>query len=83
MAARSQVVDFAIKGLIILVFGSLADAAGQASLADWRGQPFGTYPNAANLGAPTLYQWWYRDPTSACSGAGFNFTNAWTVTWMP
>ena len=60
-----------------------ADAAGQASLADWRGQPFGTYPNAANLGAPTLYQWWYRDPTSACSGAGFNFTNAWTVTWMP
>ena len=38
---------------------------------------------AANLGAPTYYQWWYRDPTNPCSGQGFNFTNGWCVTWLP
>jgi hypothetical protein len=27
------------------------------------------------------YQYWFRDPANACSGAGFNFTNAWAVTW--
>jgi len=38
---------------------------------------------AASYGAGVTanYQFWYRDPSNTCSGAGFNFTNAWTVTW--
>ena len=59
-----------------------SDATGQLSMTDWRGQPFGSFPDTANLGAPTYYQWWYRDPVSTCTGAGFNFTNAWAVTWF-
>jgi hypothetical protein len=59
-----------------------ADGSGQLSLTDWRGQPLGCYPGAANVGAATFYQWWYRDPASTCSGADFNFTNAWRVTWI-
>jgi hypothetical protein len=61
----------------------VATAAGNVTMSDWRGQPFGTYLNAANVGAPTYYQWWYRDPANTCSGQGFNFTNAWAVSWQP
>ena len=32
-------------------------------------------------GVTANYQFWYRDPSNTCSGAGFNFTNGWTVTW--
>lgn len=60
-----------------------ADAAGSASLDDWRGQPFGSFPGCANVGAPTYYQWWFRDAASTCSGLGFNFSNGWEVTWLP
>ena len=61
----------------------LADAAdGNVVMTDWRGQPFGSFPGAANVGAPTCYQWWYRDVANTCTGAGFNFTNAWSVTWQ-
>jgi hypothetical protein len=60
-----------------------ASGAGGTSLTDWRGAPFSVYPGAANRGVPTLYQAWYRDPAQACTGAGFNFTNAWSVTWVP
>ena len=44
------------------------------------GQSFG----AASYGAGQAanYQFWYRDPSNTCTGAGFNFTNAWTVTWQ-
>ncbi len=55
---------------------------GSLLMTDWKGQPFGTYPSAANMGAPTYYQWWYRDVDNTCSGAGFNFTNAWVVNWQ-
>jgi len=60
----------------------MSDAGGNASMSSWRGQPFGTFPGTANVGAPTYYQWWYRDPANSCAGQGFNFTNAWDVTWM-
>ncbi|MFT7486776.1 MAG: hypothetical protein ACI9F9_002632 [Candidatus Paceibacteria bacterium] len=36
--------------------------------------------NAA-MGQSLNYQYWFRDPANPCSGAGFNFTNAWAVTW--
>ncbi|MFT7670895.1 MAG: hypothetical protein ACI8X5_003608 [Planctomycetota bacterium] len=61
----------------------VSDASGGTSMSDWRGQPFGTYPGAANVGAASYYQWWYRDPSNTCSGSGFNFSNAWAVTWLP
>jgi hypothetical protein len=61
----------------------VSDGAGNLSMDNWNGQPFGTFPDAANLGAPTHYQWWYRDPPNTCPGSGFNFSNAWTVTWSP
>ena len=61
----------------------VSDAAGNLTMTDWNGQAFGTYPSAANVGVPTYYQWWYRDPSNVCSGGGFNFTNAWEVTWTP
>jgi len=55
---------------------------GPLTMNGWRGLPFGTFPNAANVGAPSYYQWWYRDPQNTCSGQGFNFSNAWAVTWQ-
>ncbi len=40
----------------------------------------GTDP-AATPGATLLYQWWFRDNADSCGG-GFNFSNAWSTTWM-
>ena len=54
--------------------------AGTMTFTDSAGSPFGA---VANLGAPTNFQCWYRDPSNPCSGAGFNFTNAWEVTYLP
>lgn len=59
-----------------------ADAAGNVTMPDWRGQPFSMFQGAANTGGPTFYQWWYRDPQNACNGGGFNFTNGWGVDWL-
>jgi len=56
---------------------------GGLSMDDWRNQPFGTFPGAANVGSPTYYQWWYRDTQNTCTGSFFNFSNGWTVTWGP
>ncbi len=53
-------------------------AAGVTSFTDFNGAGFGS---VANLGAPTNFQFWYRDPMATCSGSGFNFSNAWTVTY--
>jgi hypothetical protein len=33
-------------------------------------------------GATLFYQWWYRDPSGVC-GAGFNFSSAYSVVWLP
>ena len=54
----------------------VSDANGDLNMDNWNGQPFGAFPAAANASAPTYYQWWYRDPSNTCSGAGFNFSNA-------
>ena len=56
-------------------------SAGSTTFSDFQGSPFGasSYPG----GVPTNYQFWYRDMTNTCSGLGFNFSNAWTVTWQP
>ncbi|MFT7487188.1 MAG: hypothetical protein ACI9F9_003047 [Candidatus Paceibacteria bacterium] len=54
--------------------------AGSTSFTDFNGAPFGS---VSNLGIPTNFQFWYRDPANQCTGAGFNFTNGWTVTYQP
>ena len=55
--------------------------AGSTTFSDFQGSPFGasSYPG----GVPTNYQYWYRDMANTCSGLGFNFSNAWTATWLP
>ncbi len=55
-------------------------SAGSTTFNHFGFQPFG---EVANLGAPTHFQFWYRDPDNNCSGQGFNFSNAWTVTYQP
>ena len=59
-----------------------ANSAGNVDITNWRGLPFGSYPGVANPGVNTYYQWWYRDPSSTCTGTGFNYSNAWQVTWQ-
>lgn len=56
-------------------------AGGSTSFANTNGSPFSTWTYGA--GAQTNYQFWYRDPSNTCTGLGFNWTNAWTVTWLP
>jgi len=56
-------------------------SAGSTIFTDFGGQPFGAESYGPNVNAN--YQFWYRDSTNTCSGSGFNFTNAWTVTWRP
>jgi len=60
----------------------IADGSGTVTMTDWRGQPFGSFPNAAGVGEPSCYQWWFRDPMNGCSGQGLNFSNAWIVEWQ-
>jgi hypothetical protein len=52
-----------------------------ATFTDFQGSPFGLSSNGA--GVSTHYQHWYRDPGNTCTGAGFNFSSAWTVVWQP
>ena len=66
---RSQVIAASLPG-------------GSVSMTDWNGQPFGSFTNAANVGASTYYQWWYRDIGNNCSTQGFNFSNGWVVDWQ-
>lgn len=55
-------------------------AAGGTVFSDFNGAPFGS---VANSGASTNFQYWYRDPNNACSGQGFNFSNAYSVLYLP
>ncbi len=57
----------------------ITSAAGEATYADFDSQPFGAI---ANMGSPTYFQYWYRDPGNTCGG-GFNFSNAWEVSFTP
>lgn len=56
-------------------------SAGNTTFTDFQGSPFGVWSFGA--GVPTNYQFWYRDPANTCSGMGFNFSNAYEVTWLP
>lgn len=56
-------------------------SAGSTLFTDFQGMPFGA--SSYGAGVPTNYQFWYRNTTNSCSGAGFNFSNAWTTTWLP
>jgi hypothetical protein len=55
--------------------------AGATTFTTFQLQPFGA--TAFPGGQATNYQFWYRDPSNTCSGAGFNFSNGWTVTYLP
>ena len=81
----SQIANPAGDGILCTAGGSQRSqvqvtAAGGTTFSDFGGQPFGAI---ANVGAPTNFQFWYRDPANTCSGGGFNFSNAWTVTYQP
>lgn len=57
-------------------------ASGGATIfTNFQGQRFGQ--SGYGAGIPTNYQFWYRDAANTCSGSAFNFSNAWTVTWVP
>jgi alpha-tubulin suppressor-like RCC1 family protein len=55
-------------------------SGGSATFSDFQGSPFGV--SSYGTGVSTNYQFWYRDSQNSCSGSGFNFSNAWTVTWL-
>lgn len=54
---------------------------GYMAFTDFAGSSFASVSNGP--GAMTYYQLWYRDPVYTCSGAAFNFSNGWTVNWIP
>jgi hypothetical protein len=56
-------------------------SAGNTSFTDANGGAFGAW--TYGIGARVNYQFWYRDPHNTCSGLGFNWSNAWAVTWIP
>lgn len=60
----------------------ITSPGGSTIFSSWNGLP-GIGLGSALIGAPTRYQFWYRDPAGSCTGAGFNFSNAWQVLWLP
>lgn len=58
----------------------MTDAGGTTTFSDWNGSGLGS---VANAGAATNFQCWYRDPVGGPCGSGFNFSNGWTVTYIP
>lgn len=63
------------------------DGAGAASLPDFQGVAYGQATNVT-AGSPSTYQYWFRDPGTACApndtpAGDFNFSNMWSVTWLP
>jgi len=77
------------NGLLCISGGSqrsdvhFTDAAGATTFTEFRAtNSFASVANAA--GIPTLFQYWYRDDSAGqCTTNGFNFTNAWSVTYLP
>lgn len=55
--------------------------SGGTTFLDFQGAPFGA--SSAGIGVPTNYQFWFRDNYGTCGPNRFNFSNAWTVNWMP
>ena len=72
---------------LLCVGGSLArsqvqmTSLGNTTFTHFNGNPFGQ--DSFGAGVSTHYQFWYRDGGNNCSGSGFNFSNAWSVIWMP
>ena len=56
-------------------------SSGSTTFTDFQSSSFGA--SSYGAGVPTNYQFWYRDQANNCSGSGFNFSNAWTVVWLP
>lgn len=56
-------------------------AGGGTTFSDFLGGPYGA--SSFGAGEITTYQYWYRDPGNPCSGEGYNFSNAWEVSWLP
>ena len=56
-------------------------AGGGTVFSDFLGSAYGA--SSFGAGGVTNYQLWYRDPANTCSADGYNFSNAWTVTWLP
>lgn len=56
-------------------------SGGATTFTNFNGVSFGA--SSYGLGVPTNYVFWYKDSANTCTGSGFNFTNAWTVTWTP
>ena len=55
-------------------------SAGATTFIEFQpGVSFGA--SSYGAGQAANYQFWYRDPSNTCSGGGFNFTNAVSVTW--
>ena len=54
--------------------------AGETSFTDFKGAPFAA---VANVGTPTNFQFWYRDPNNPCGQGGFNFSNGVSVVFQP
>ncbi len=42
-----------------------------------------TFGSVANAGAPTHFQFWYRDSASACGAGNYNFSNVLSVSYVP
>ena len=55
-------------------------SVGGTTFTDFNGSGFGT---VSTIGAVTNFQFWYRDTSNTCSGAGFNFSNGWGVIYLP
>jgi hypothetical protein len=85
LKASNQVALPAGDGLLCVAGGSnrshiQVTEGGSTTFTDFNGM---TLPMTGGLGTTSNWQFWYRDPANTCSGAGFNFTNAWTVMFMP
>ena len=85
LKANNQVALPAGDGILCVAGGSnrshiQVTAAGSTTFTDFDGA---SLPATGGFGVTSNWQFWYRDPANVCSGAGFNFTNAWTVMFMP
>ncbi len=82
---NNQIANLAGDGLLCTGGGSMRSqvqitVAGATSFTNFQGAGFGS---VANVGTPTNFQFWYRDPMGGPCGGGFNFSNGWTITYTP
>ena len=85
LRGNNQVAAPAGDGLLCTAGGSQRSqvqisSGGATTFTNFKGGSFGS---VSNSGSATNFQFWYRDPSNPCSGAGFNFTNGMSVTYLP